>query len=255
MIAKAGHRSSVRDAPQMQHPNGHVPLIHVDAAHLPWNAALCACGAPMDRRAAKCRSCFEAIPSEKVCTGCRALLPDEEFYKRATGERLPRCKACVAAASTKNRGRRLEYCRRHRAKPGYYKGVAARIKRRRATEPQFNLATGVRRLIQQAIRRGRATKRGRTVDLLGCSIEQFRLHLEGQFTLGMTWANWGRGRACWHIDHKVPCAWFDLTDERQLRACFHYTNLQPLWALDNAAKGARRADPSPALDHAGRAAA
>jgi len=44
-----------------------------------------------------------------------------------------------------------------------------------------------------------------------------------------------------HIDHKIPCASFDLTDTDQQRACFHYSNLQLLWARDNIVKGARKA--------------
>jgi hypothetical protein len=43
----------------------------------------------------------------------------------------------------------------------------------------------------------------------------------------------------WHVDHIRPCASFDLTDPEQQAICFHYTNLQPLWAIDNIKKGAR----------------
>ena len=46
----------------------------------------------------------------------------------------------------------------------------------------------------------------------------------------MTWQNYGDG---WHIDHIHPCAAFDLTDPEQQKACFHWSNLQPLWAIDN----------------------
>jgi len=49
----------------------------------------------------------------------------------------------------------------------------------------------------------------------------------------MSWANYGE----WHIDHIVPCAAFDLTDARQVGLCFHWLNLRPCWARDNAAKG------------------
>ncbi len=48
----------------------------------------------------------------------------------------------------------------------------------------------------------------------------------------MTWDNYGE----WHIDHIKPCALFDFTKEEQQRECFHYTNLQPLWAKDNMRK-------------------
>lgn len=48
----------------------------------------------------------------------------------------------------------------------------------------------------------------------------------------MSWSNYGK----WHIDHIIPCAAFDLSDEFEQRACFHYSNLQPLWAYDNIGK-------------------
>ncbi len=75
-------------------------------------------------------------------------------------------------------------------------------------------------------------RKSRTAELIGCSIQQLRAHLEAKFTNGMTWANQG----AWHIDHIKPCALFDLTNEREQRACFHYTNLQPLWASENIRK-------------------
>lgn len=74
--------------------------------------------------------------------------------------------------------------------------------------------------------------------LLGCSIAKLRTHLESQFLPGMTWEN--HTLQGWHIDHRAPCAAFDLRQPEQQRACFHYTNLQPLWAFDNLSKGSRR---------------
>ncbi len=46
----------------------------------------------------------------------------------------------------------------------------------------------------------------------------------------------------WHIDHRVPCAKFDLTKKEEQEKCFHYTNLQPLWAKDNLTKGSKYDD-------------
>ena len=75
-----------------------------------------------------------------------------------------------------------------------------------------------------------------TMELLGCSIEYLKEHLEKQFQDGMTWEN--RGQFGWHIDHIIPCAAFDLNNPEEQKKCFHYTNLQPLWATDNHRKGA-----------------
>ena len=77
----------------------------------------------------------------------------------------------------------------------------------------------------------------KTLDLLGCTIDEFKTYMESKFTDGMTWKN--RGFYGWHIDHIKPCSAFDLTDSEQQKICFHYTNLQPLWCLDNLRKGDR----------------
>ena len=75
------------------------------------------------------------------------------------------------------------------------------------------------------------------IDLLGCSSSFFINYIETQFEEGMTWANRGRGDGMWQIDHIRPCASFNIKDIEEQKICFHYTNLRPLWANDNLAKG------------------
>ena len=73
-------------------------------------------------------------------------------------------------------------------------------------------------------------------DRLGCSITEFITHIESQFTGGMTWDNYGNKDGQWSLDHIIPVTFFILTDEVEYRMCSHYTNLQPLWHLENIAK-------------------
>ncbi len=80
-------------------------------------------------------------------------------------------------------------------------------------------------------------KSNRTMDLVGTSMNGLRNHLESQFKDGMSWENYGKFG--WHIDHIRPCASFDLSDPEQQKQCFHYTNLQPLWAHENLTKHAK----------------
>lgn len=68
--------------------------------------------------------------------------------------------------------------------------------------------------------------------LLGCTGEEFKHHLESKFQPGMSWEN----MSGWHIDHIRPCVSFDLTDLEEQKRCFHFSNLQPLWALENQKK-------------------
>lgn len=86
-------------------------------------------------------------------------------------------------------------------------------------------------------------KSGSSIELLGCSIEELMKHLESKFQPGMTWEN--RGLHGWHIDHIIPLASIDVSDIEQLSKVCHYTNLQPLWAIDNYRKGGR---PAPDVD-------
>ena len=81
-------------------------------------------------------------------------------------------------------------------------------------------------------------------NLLSCSWLQFRRHLESQFQRGMSWENYGKH---WHIDHIIPCAAFDHSNPAQLRQCWHFTNLRPLEANKNMAKGAKIESPQLAL--------
>lgn len=75
-------------------------------------------------------------------------------------------------------------------------------------------------------------KSSSTFDLVGCTVPELITHIESQFEAGMGWEN----REQWHIDHIRPCASFDLTDPEQQKECFHYNNLQPLWAEENIRK-------------------
>ena len=108
------------------------------------------------------------------------------------------------------------------------------LRHRRIADPIFKIRDNLRRRINFLVHRGH--KSARTVDLLGCTVDQFLGHLEINFQDGMGWENYGFG---WHIDHKRPCASFDLSDPAQQRECFHWKNLQPLFAKDNLSKGAR----------------
>ena len=119
------------------------------------------------------------------------------------------------------------YRKKHRKK------LTQKFLNRRRTDPNFKILTLLRSRIGKALKGH--NKYSATVELLGCTIEELWTHLENKFTEGMTRENHGE----WHVDHVIPCANFDLTDPEQQKKCFHYTNLQPLWALDNLKKSNR----------------
>lgn len=109
---------------------------------------------------------------------------------------------------------------------------------RRKADPVYQIMASVRARLHKALKGN--TKSARTTELLGAPLDVVKAHIEHQFADGMTWANWGRGwggQQQWHLDHIRPLASFDLTDPQQLALACHYTNLQPLWAIDNLKKG------------------
>jgi len=79
-------------------------------------------------------------------------------------------------------------------------------------------------------------KSGSSVQDLGCSIPELRVHLESKFQTGMTWENWGKGEECWNIDHIMPLSAFNLSDRQHFLLACNYLNLQPLWKTDNLKK-------------------
>ena len=71
------------------------------------------------------------------------------------------------------------------------------------------------------------------VDWIGCTVLEFQRHIAKQYKPGMTDANYGYGKNCWHIDHIIPLSTFDLTNMLERNQATHYTNVQPLWQTDN----------------------
>lgn len=108
-------------------------------------------------------------------------------------------------------------------------------KDRRKEDPRFKVEDTLRKRIAIAIKRQYTKKAYSSVELLGCTPKEAREHIEKQFVEGMTWDNYPE----WHVDHIIPCSFFDLTKPEQQKECFNYTNLQPLWAIDNMKKGCK----------------
>lgn len=73
----------------------------------------------------------------------------------------------------------------------------------------------------------------KTEEILGCTLEEFKKYIEKQFQEGMSWENKG----AWHLDHIIPMA--SAKSEKEAIKLCHYSNFQPLWAIDNLRKGAK----------------
>jgi hypothetical protein len=194
----------------------------------------------------------------RTCTGCNQELPatSEFFHKEKLGRDGLRSK-CIPCRKkdndewVKNNPEKVkEKRKRHRDKHGEKLNARSKqwreenkphvreyINRRYREDVSFRISMNLRSRIGDVMR-GK-TKSSSSMDLLGCTAEECKKHLEDQFQEGMSWDNYGNpeGEEGWHMDHIRPCASFDLTQEDQQRVCFHYTNLQPLWAKENLSKG------------------
>lgn len=126
----------------------------------------------------------------------------------------------------------LIYRSKNKEKARKYKKQWAII--RRAVNPLFRIKNNLRRRLSHALKGN--LKADKTLNLLGCDIYYFKRYLENKFILGMTWENYGKE---WHIDHIIPCSKFDLSKQEEQKKCFHYLNMQPLWAIDNLKKARR----------------
>jgi len=113
-------------------------------------------------------------------------------------------------------------------------------KERRKNDIAFKILCNLRGRLSHAIKDRK--KSASTKKLIGCSIKDLKQHLQSQFRKDMNWDNYGykKGVRCWEIDHIIPCASFDLINKSEQQKCFHYSNLQPLWAKENKEKGSTK---------------
>lgn len=129
-----------------------------------------------------------------------------------------------------NREKRLEYNKNYNSINKEKRNEHLKIKR--INNPIYRLSHNVRGRIYTFLKNNNnITKNNKTFEIIGCSPEFLKEHIEKQFTKGMSWDLMGKYI---HIDHIIPLS-SAKTEEEVYKLC-HYTNLQPLWAKDNLKK-------------------
>lgn len=166
------------------------------------------------------------------CTEWKHLIEYTKEKSRADGL-CDKCKSCWTKYRQERSQKDKEYRKENRDKVNTWKKTMYN----RSKESQSEVYTQ-RRVKENIARRLRLLLKGQksqpTTELIGCSIDEFKTHLESTWTEGMSWGNYGtRG---WHIDHVIPCAAFDQDDEIERRACWNYRNLRALWSDENLTK-------------------
>ena len=104
------------------------------------------------------------------------------------------------------------------------------VRKRKKTDPLFKLKCNLRSRTSLAFKNKGYTKNTKTQEMLGVDWEVCKAHIERRFTNNMRWENQGD----WHIDHIIPLSSANTIEE--LKKLCHYSNLQPLWSVDNIMK-------------------
>jgi len=151
-------------------------------------------------------------------------------YKKNSKANLDSCKKWYE----KNKEAKLQKCKKYRLEnKDVYREY---MRNKRENNNLFRCSSGIRSLIIGCMRNGGFQKKTKTSEILGCSFEEFKSHLESQFKEGMSWDN----RSEWHIDHIMPVSMAKTYDE--VVRLNHYKNLRPLWAHENLTKSNKTPD-------------
>lgn len=190
-------------------------------------------------RQTQCKACLNARRKERYYANhaqerdrdaaYRAANPEKvrEGYRRWNAENREHRKAYREANKEVIAARNAEYFQRVKA------DRAEKARQKYRDDPMYALKCQLRSRTRLAIKAKGFTKQSRIRQILGCDDVTLIRHIESLFVEGMTWENRGE----WHVDHKIPLA--KARTEEELLALCHFTNLQPLWAADNFAKGGR----------------
>ena len=219
-------------------------------------------------RGSRCKSCLRELynsrspeqrEKEKLREAARRGIPEVREriagYKRAYQNRLTREKRELNNSNARERRklpevklknkiyweeykkknavkiseRRKKYNENTKGKRKEYFRAYSREKSKNSV--QFRLARNLRGGLHSALHHG--YKSGSAVSDLGCSIAELKQKIERQFLPGMSWENYGNKSGQWSVDHIIPMYALDLTIRNNLLVVCNYSNLRPLWCLDN----------------------
>jgi hypothetical protein len=194
----------------------------------------------------KCKRGHEREPSLKNCRACQAI------YQRKASKKFKQFASKHRAETRELFGPQLDFTEyrnkqsekrareiakeesRIKARVKSKLSVSANSKRRRLEEPSYRIACNLRKRLWDVLKGN--IKCGSAIEDLGCTPDELKAYLESLFEPGMSWDNYGSKEGQWSIDHVYPLSKVDLTDRDQFLKVNHYTNLKPMWHIDNLKK-------------------
>lgn len=163
------------------------------------------------------------------CKCCRLERPvyDSEIYFLENEIKINFCKSCQTEKNKKYINEFGDDKFALKQQRAFYQ------KQRKRNDNLFKFKSSIRSLISNSFNRKKNnlwTKKSKSEKILGCTLEEFRCFIENKFSENMSFDNYGE----WHLDHIKPLAL--AKSEEDVVSLNHYTNFQPLWAIDNLKK-------------------
>lgn len=180
----------------------------------------------------------------KVCCTCNEEKSITDFSKKSDMKDglMRRCKKCVSEHHNNTKdslkeGRKIYYENNKKVINDYKNEWS---KKRRKEDDFFKLKSGVSSTVRSSFKhacKGEHRKESKTVDILGCSVDKFKLYIESQFLNWMTWDNYGNVcetleyNCSWDLDHIIPASF--AKNEEEIYLLNHWSNFQPLCSKVN----------------------
>lgn len=180
-----------------------------------------------------CNNCGETknieefVKQKRICKVCKSTYL-KNYYSRNKDLILKNSKIKYSENAHKIKIKNSEYSKNNRDK------INNRSKRYKKdiikNQPLYSIISSISSKIRRVINSNNFIKDFKTLDVIGCTKEELKIHIENQFQGGMSWSN----RSEWHIDHIIPISLAETKDEVIFLS--HYLNLRPMWAKDNIIK-------------------
>jgi len=191
----------------------------------------------------------------KICTKCKIPQEFNKFGKDKMGKNGLNsiCKNCIKLYNRERTKKGLKsdslsyyYNNIDKVKTQrkiYYENNKQKIKeyikswrnKKRKNDDFFRLSSNIRSSIGSSFRERNLSKTSKTVNILGCSIQELRIHIEEKWESWMNWGNYalynGELNYGWDLDHIIPIS--TAKTKEDLIRLNHYTNLQFLCSYTN----------------------
>ena len=178
----------------------------------------------------------EDLQMSKACTRCGEVKELSNFYFNTKyNNHQSHCKQCVFEAAKEYR--KTDKGRKNGRKIGkiLYSSEEGRIKLTARANLRYLIIAIIKLHTGVVYRKHPRKLKG--VGLIGCSLQQYKAHIESQFEDWMNWGNYGRNENTWQIDHIIPFDAFKGELKKHLKIICWYKNCKPVRSKNNYEKG------------------